>query len=40
VQWPIACRRILIPQIIDDQATWVDPTTDDLIAPIGELCQT
>ena len=39
VQWPIAGRRILVPQIIDDQATWVDPKTDAVIAPIGELCQ-
>jgi hypothetical protein len=39
VQWPIAGRRILVPQIIDDEATWVDPTTNDRIAPIGELCQ-
>jgi hypothetical protein len=39
VQWPIAGRRILMPQIIDDQATWVDPKTDAVIAPIGELCQ-
>jgi hypothetical protein len=39
VQWPIAGRRILVPQIIDDQATWVDPKTDAVIAAIGELCQ-
>lgn len=39
VQWPIAGRRILAPQIIDDKAAWVDPTTDAVIAPIGELCN-
>jgi hypothetical protein len=27
------------PQIIDDQAMWVEPKTDAVIAAIGELCQ-
>ena len=40
VQWPIAGRRILVPQMIDGQARWVDPKTDAVIARIGELCQT
>ncbi len=39
VQWPIAGQHILIPQIIDDQAAWVDPKTDAVVAPVGELCQ-
>ena len=38
-QWPNAGRRILAPRIIDDQATWVDPQTAAIIAPIGELCR-
>jgi hypothetical protein len=33
------CCRILVPQIVDDQGTWVDPKTDAAIALIGELCQ-
>jgi hypothetical protein len=36
VQWPIAGRRILVPQIIDEQASWVDPTTHAVIAPVGQ----
>jgi len=39
VQWPIAGRSIVVPQIIDDQAMWVEPKTDAGIAAIGELCQ-
>lgn len=39
VQWPIAGQDILVPQIIVDRATWVDPTTGTVIALIGELCQ-
>lgn len=40
VQWPIADRHVLVPQIIDDRAVWVDPKTNAAIAKIGELCQT
>ena len=39
VQWPIAGRRILVPQIIDGQARWVNPRTDAVIASVGELCH-
>lgn len=39
VQWPIAGRHILVPRIVDDQAAWVDPKTNAVIAAIGELCQ-
>jgi hypothetical protein len=38
VEWPIVDRRILVPQIIGDQAAWVDPKTEIVIARIGELC--
>jgi hypothetical protein len=38
VQWPIAGQRILEPRIIDDHAVWVDPRTNTVTAPIGELC--
>lgn len=40
VQWPIAGTRVLVPLIIDNHATWVDPKTDAVIAPIGALCRT
>jgi hypothetical protein len=39
VQWPIAGQRILEPRIVDDQAVWVDPRNDAIIAPIGGLCE-
>ena len=38
VQWPIAGQRVLAPRIVDDQAVWVDPSTNTVTAPIGELC--
>ena len=38
VQWPIAGQRILDPRLVDDHAVWVDPGTNTVIAPIGELC--
>jgi hypothetical protein len=38
VQWPIAGQRILDPRIVDDQAVWVEPSTNTVTAPIGELC--
>jgi hypothetical protein len=37
VQWPIAGHRILDPRIVDDQAVWVEPSTNAITAPIGEL---
>jgi hypothetical protein len=40
VQWPIAGQRILEPRIIDNHAVWVDPRTNTVTAPIGELCTT
>jgi hypothetical protein len=39
VQWPIAGRHILRPQIVNDQASWIDPTTATTVALIGNLCQ-
>lgn len=38
VQWPIAGQRILDPRIVDDHAVWVEPSTNAIAAPIGELC--
>lgn len=38
VQWPIAGQRILDPRIVDDRAVWVEPATNTVTAPIGELC--
>jgi hypothetical protein len=38
VQWPVAGQRILDPRIVDDHAVWVEPTTNTVTAPIGELC--
>ena len=38
VQWPIAGQRILDPRIVNDQAVWVEPSTNTVTAPIGELC--
>lgn len=40
VQWPIAGQRILDPRIVDDQAVWVESSTNAITAPIGELCAT
>lgn len=39
VQRPIAGTLVLVPLIIDKHATWVDPKTDAVIAPVGELCR-
>jgi hypothetical protein len=38
VQWPMAGRRMLQAQIVDDRAVWVDTTTGTVAAVIGELC--
>ena len=38
VQWPMAGRRILVPEIVDDRAVWVDPIAGTVVAAIGELC--
>ena len=38
VQWPIAGQRMLDPRIMDDRAVWVEPSTNAVAAPIGELC--
>ena len=38
VQWPMAGRRILVPQIVGGRAAWVDPITGTAAAAIGELC--
>lgn len=38
VQWPVAGRRILHPRIVDGYAVWVEPNTDAVTSPIGELC--
>lgn len=37
VQWPIAGQHVLAPRIIDGQAVWVEPSTNAVTAPIGEL---
>jgi hypothetical protein len=37
VQWPIVGQRVLDPRIVDDQAVWVEPSTNAITAPIGEL---
>jgi hypothetical protein len=38
VQWPVAGQHILDPRIVDDRAVWVEPATNTVTAPIGELC--
>ncbi|MCF6391098.1 hypothetical protein L2K20_29425 [Mycobacterium sp. MBM] len=38
VQWPIAGQRILDARVVDDDAVWVEPGTNTVTAPIGELC--
>ena len=38
VQWPIAGQHMLDPRIMDDHAVWVEPSTNAVAAPIGELC--
>jgi hypothetical protein len=38
VQWPIAGQRILHPRLVDDYAVWVEPSTNTVTVPIGELC--
>jgi hypothetical protein len=38
MQWPIAGRHLLRPQLVDDQVSWLGPTTDTVIASIGDLC--
>lgn len=37
VQWPIAGQHVLAPRIIDDQAVWVELSTNTFTSPIGEL---
>jgi hypothetical protein len=37
VQWPIAGQHILNPELVDDQAVWLDPCTGAVVASIGEL---
>jgi hypothetical protein len=39
VQWPSDGWRMLTPEVRDGEAVWVAPSTDNLIAPIGELCS-
>lgn len=38
VQWPIAGQHMLDPRLVDDHAVWVEPSTNKVAAPIGELC--
>jgi hypothetical protein len=38
VQWPIAGQRMLDPRILDNLAVWVEPSSNTVTAPIGELC--
>lgn len=39
VQWPIAGQHMLDPRLLDDHAVWVEPTTNAVVARIGELCD-
>lgn len=34
VQWPSAGQHLLFPRIVDNRASWADPTTEAVIAPI------
>jgi hypothetical protein len=38
MQWPIAGQNMLDARIVDDHAVWVQPGTNAVAAPIGELC--
>ncbi|AQT77994.1 hypothetical protein B1R94_00195 [Mycolicibacterium litorale] len=40
VQWPIAGEHMLDPRLVDDHAVWVEPSTNAVVAPIGDLCTT
>lgn len=39
VQWPISGQRILDARLVDDAAVWMEPGTNTVIAPIGQLCS-
>jgi hypothetical protein len=39
VQWPSDGWRMLVPELQNDRAVWVDPSTEKVVAPIGELCD-
>jgi len=36
VEWPCAGRHLLFPRIVDNRASWVDPTTEAVLAPMIE----
>ena len=38
IQWPIEGQRILLPQLRDGRAVWIDPRHDAMVSRIGELC--
>jgi hypothetical protein len=39
VQWPLDGRRLLVPEIRNGLAQWVDMSTGAAVSPIGELCD-
>jgi len=38
VQWPSEGKHPLLPRLREQRPVWANPHTEDIVAPIGELC--